>query len=172
VQSLVKLHGGEVVARSEGQGKGSEFVVTLPRAPEEVAEPASPVAPHPPRNGAARRVLLVDDNADARDLIADALQYFGHGVQAVADGAQALAVAASQEFDVALLDIGLPVMDGYELAQHLRRLRGNSLRIFALTGYGLEQDRARAKGAGFDGHFVKPVELDVLDAAIRGAASG
>jgi len=168
VRSLVTLHGGTVGVQSAGAGKGSEFTVTLP-ATAAAGAPRSrnDVPAREPSRGSGRRVLLVDDNVDARDMLAEALQYFGHRVWCAADGVQALSLTGAHEFDVALLDIGLPVMDGYELAHQLRLRKGKSLRIFALTGYGLDKDKAKALGAGFEEHFVKPVDLGALDGAIR-----
>ncbi len=169
VHTLVKLHGGTVSAQSNGPGTGSSFTVTLPLASERTfASPGAaalrPAATRPP----ARSVLIVDDNADARELFAETLQLMGHVVHQAGDGPHALELAELNDFDVALLDIGLPVMDGYELARELRRRKGPRLQLFAVTGYGLERDRAIAAGAGFDGHFVKPVDVVVLEAAIRG----
>ena len=169
VKSLVALHGGQVEAHSAGPGRGSEFVVRLPVADE--MSRASPVLSHPlpaastaataPDATVRSRVLVVDDNVDAADLLGEMLRRRGHEVVIAHDGAAAL--RARQTFcpDVALLDIGLPVMDGYELAQHLRALYPNApLRIIAVTGYGEAKDRARSKAAGFDEHLVKPVDGD------------
>ena len=158
VRRLVELHGGTVQAISEGPDRGSEFVVRLPAT--------TPVATHAPRRPAAsvtgRRVLLVEDNDDARESLARLLQLEGHDVTAVSDGASALEAARRQPPEVAFIDLGLPQMDGYELARHLRAALGETARLVALTGYGAAADRARTKAAGFDLHLVKPVDLDVL----------
>jgi signal transduction histidine kinase/ActR/RegA family two-component response regulator len=169
VKMLVQLHGGSVSAQSDGPGRGSRFTVRLPRAarPSEPAEPTpAPAAAHH-----AGRVLLVDDNVDAAVSLAEVLRSAGYEVRAVYDGAEALAAVEHFTPDIALLDIGLPGMNGYELAAALRadpRLKG--LLLIALTGYGREPDRARALAATFDQHFVKPVAMEaLLDAMARRA---
>ena len=171
VGSLVELHNGRVWAESRGSGRGSAFFVELPRAsaatiPTDV--PASPSEIEPPLAlNPGQRVLVVDDNDDARVILSEALIALGHEVRAAADGPSALSVA--QEFgpQVALLDIGLPVMDGYELARALREKSGGSLlRLIAVTGYGQESDRHRTRDAGFDAHLVKPVMLEDLARAL------
>ena len=166
VHNLVRLHGGRVDARSEGTGKGSTFEVRLPLV--------QGTAPSPQRtNGVVsqhRRVLLVDDNADAAALLATALEDAGHEVLVVHDGPQALAAIERYVPDVAVLDIGLPVMDGYELLSHLRaRPELANTEFIAVTGYGQPSDRERSKRAGFHHHLVKPVELATL---LRVIASG
>ena len=113
------------------------------------------------------RILIVDDNEDAADMLSDVLRVRGHQTQTAHDGPDALRVAAEFRPDVAFLDIGLPVMDGYELAGRLRELPGLSdLRIIAVTGYGQQADRERANAAGFERHLVKPVDVDDLEAAL------
>ena len=162
VKSLTALHGGRVEARSDGPGHGSEFVVRLPAATEApVAEPAgSTLAPPPPT---ARRILVIDDNRDAADMLAQLLASVGHEVEVAYDGPHALRVAESFAPQIAIVDIGLPVMDGYELAARLRELPfAGQLRLFALTGYGQVHDRARSQAAGFAAHFVKPISADLL----------
>ena len=158
VRNLVELHGGTVQAESGGLGKGSVFSVRLPVAAEEpaaieVSSVKNPVA------RASKRVLLVDDNEDALELLADVLRDAGHVVTTAKDGPTALEVMKTFHADVAILDIGLPVMDGYELAGRLRAELGHALpRLIALTGYGQESDRARARKAGFAEHLPKPIE--------------
>lgn len=115
-----------------------------------------------------RKILVVDDNADAADSLAEALQMLGHVVEVAYDGASALRVAPAFRPDIALLDIGLPTMDGYELGQQLRAALDNTtLKLIALTGYGRENDRRRTAAAGFDRHLVKPIDLDRLQSAIE-----
>jgi CheY-like chemotaxis protein len=154
-----------VVARSGGRGKGCEFTVRLPAAlPQDAAAPARPA----PRIDAARtgkgcRVLIVDDNVDAADSLAAILQARGHDVKVVYDPVAALRLAEDFAPEFALLDIGLPVMDGYELAIQLRQTPGASgSRFVALTGYGQQGDREKSFAAGFDHHMVKPVPVDEL----------
>jgi PAS domain S-box-containing protein len=154
VRQVVDLHGGRVRARSEGRGHGTEVEVRIPlaavvAAPEDAAAPTAP---------ARRRVLVVEDHDDGRDMLATTLGLHGHEVVAAATGAEALALAERGPVDVALVDIGLPDLDGYEVARHLRRRFGARLRLVALTGYGQPADRERAVAAGFDEHVVKPVD--------------
>jgi PAS domain S-box-containing protein len=169
VRSLLDMHGGRVEAKSAGLGKGSEFIVYLP-----FAEPVSPADTMPPSpravaaeqpNGALR-VLVVDDNADAAEMLGEVLRALGHTVEIAEDGPIALRVAASFLPDVAVLDIGLPVMDGFELAERMRELAQPPRRLIAVTGYGQAEDRARGVQAGFDAHLVKPIDIDVLEKAI------
>jgi signal transduction histidine kinase len=165
VRRLVEMHGGRVRAYSEGPGKGTEMVVRLParRAPEVPANGDDGEAPAPAVQ--PRRILVVDDNRDSAHSLATLLRLFGNEVQAAHDGASALAAAERFRPEVAILDIGLPGMDGYELARRLRQLPGlGSLRLAALTGYGSEEDRRRSRDAGFDDHLVKPVEMESLQA--------
>lgn len=164
VDNLVKLHGGAVRAASDGRGRGSTFTVELP---------ASTMAParSQPRLGAvtlarspgALRVLVVDDNEDAAEMMSEALAMLGYVVAVAHDGAAALRIVDTVAPDVALLDIGLPAMDGYELAGRLRQgPHGDRVRLVAVTGYGQASDRQRTSEAGFDAHLVKPVQLDVV----------
>jgi PAS domain S-box-containing protein len=156
---IVMLHGGTIVARSEGVGKGSEFIMRLPRLRFEVKpSEETPAQVRLPRGAQKRSVLVVDDNADAAASMAHLLRMVGHEVEIEHDGRAALDHIARSKPDVLLLDIGLPGMSGYEVAKHVRaRPEGQGLRIYALTGYGQEQDRQRAMESGFDGHLVKPV---------------
>ncbi len=173
VQNIVRLHGGEVVARSAGPGKGSEFVVRLPAIAAHTALSSQPEPTPPitlPIEG--RRVLLVDDNADAVDSLADMLRSFGHEVRVAYNGPEALRAVDGFRPQVAVLDIGLPVMDGVELATRLRDRVGSALRVFALTGYGSAEDHARTAQNGFEHHFVKPVDPTVLARAISVPAPG
>jgi PAS domain S-box-containing protein len=159
VKALVELHGGSVTASSDGPGQGSEFVVRLPGV---LAAPAAPAAPREqaPRPAARPlRVLIVEDRADAAESLALLLQLHGHEARVARDGPSALKEAASFGPDAVLLDIGLPGMDGYEVARRLRRQEGGGRALLvALTGYGAEDDRRRCLEAGCDGHLVKPAE--------------
>jgi signal transduction histidine kinase/DNA-binding response OmpR family regulator len=186
VQNLVELHGGHVHARSEGPGRGSEFVIELPAARDTLVPTPAPdtvLASQRPR--LESRILLVDDNVDAATALADVLTLLGHQVVVAHDGPQALAAAESFRADTALLDIGLPVMDGYELARLLRERwpdradqpgqpgqPGRPVRFVAITGYGQESDKERARAAGFDAHLVKPIDLAVLAALLQPRDTG
>ncbi len=155
---IVNLHGGSIVARSEGAGRGSEFELRLPRFGEALQMPAEP-APHEPSPPARKRsIVVVDDNDDAATSMAMLLRMMGHEVAVEHDGEAALERISTAPPDIVLLDIGLPGMNGYEVASHLRATpEGRDLRIYALTGYGQDEDRRRSEAAGFDGHLVKPV---------------
>jgi len=165
VKTLVHLHGGTVSADSEGLGCGAKFTVRLPQARDAIAADTGDTPPAVPVHHSGR-VLLVDDNADAAELLCVVLTDAGYDVRTANDGPTALALLDSFAPEVALLDIGLPGMDGYELAGRLRadpRLRSlKQLRLVALTGYGREPDRARALATHFDEHLVKPVGADQL----------
>lgn len=161
VRSLVAMHGGRVEARSEGLGKGSEFVVELPLLPEPVI-PGAPGA-DAPREFPARRILVVDDNADAGETLGILLEAFGAVVSVVQSGPAALSVLDSFEPDAVLLDIGMPEMDGYEVARRIRaRPAHRELLLIALTGWGQEGDHQRSGEAGFDHHLVKPPDIAKL----------
>jgi PAS domain S-box-containing protein len=166
VRALVELHGGSVTAHSDGPGKGSEFTVRLPLTRVVTATGT------PPRGMSAAdllpigaepdgpRVLVVDDNRDAAEALVDALNTLGFATRVAFDGPQALELAADFQPQVALLDIGLPVMDGFELARRLRDVAGlERIQLVAITGYGQDSDRKRSAEAGFAEHLVKPVEL-------------
>ena len=162
-KSLVTLHGGHIEAHSEGPGRGAEFVVRLPLVAGDDAPNGAPSAPKLPAVTSGLRVLVVDDNRDSADMVADVLRARGHEVVVAYDGPSALQARNTFVPEVALLDIGLPVMDGYELARALRKVDPASpLRIVAISGYAEEGDRVRSKAAGFDEHLVKPVDLDRL----------
>jgi signal transduction histidine kinase len=171
VKRLVELHGGTVAAHSEGSGRGSVFTVRLPlAAPDGAAgapKPDSGRMPALAQPGQAVRVLVVDDNQDAALLTLQALEAHGYQARIAFDGPAAIKEARAFQPDVALLDIGLPVMDGYETARQLRRQPGGeALKLVALTGYGQESDRQRSREAGFDEHLTKPVSLGRLIAAV------
>ncbi len=165
VKSLVELHGGSVAVHSEGVGRGAEFVVSLPLAAIDAAsERASTIA----GAGAGRDVLLVEDNADAADTLAEVLTLLGHRVRVARDGASGLVLARERKPDVILCDVGLPDMDGYEVARAVRgedSLRGT--RLVALTGYAQPEDLQRAVEAGFDAHLAKPPDPEALARALE-----
>ena len=171
VKSLVKAHGGIVGVRSDGPGRGSEFSVHLPAAagrPVDVLVPAPPVADPEPRG--AGRVLVVDDNQDAAELAAAVLSADGHQVSVAHSGFEALQQTSANTFDVVLLDIGLPDLDGYEVAAKLlARAPEAHCQLIAVTGYGQSHHRARSAEAGFTAHLVKPVEPAKLAEAVRRA---
>jgi signal transduction histidine kinase len=159
VRQLVELHGGTVTVRSDGPGKGSEFEVRLPAAAA-AADPEP--AKTPTRNGDGRHILIVEDNADARSTLETLLRLLGHRVEVASTGKDAVERALACRPEVALIDLGLPEMDGYAVARKLRADLGRGVRLVALTGHALEEDRRRTHEAGFDGHLVKPVELTEL----------
>lgn len=170
-RSLVQLHGGTIDAKSKGLGKGSEFVVELPLAKRRAAGPAVDVGrPRFPQtwkpNDGRNRVLVVDDNQDAAELYAAALARSGYEVKTAFDGPSALVAARAFLPHVCILDIGLPLMSGYEVAGCLRDEMGHDVRLVALTGYGQANDKQRAAEAGFEMHLTKPVETDELIAAV------
>ncbi len=164
---LAEMHGGRLEAASEGAGRGSEFTLHLSCVGlVEGGEPSPP--PAQPTAAPACRVLVVDDNRDAAHSVASFLELGGHEVRTAADGGEALVAAELFGPDVVLLDIGLPVLDGYEVARRLRQLpAGRGLLLLALTGYGQREDRLRTEAAGFDRHFVKPADPTVLLAHIE-----
>jgi PAS domain S-box-containing protein len=170
VRTLVQMHGGTATAHSDGPGQGSEFTVRLPGArgaPEKEPEAA---AAKP--NGRPAQVLVVDDHADAARSLAVLLRLWGHNVLLARDGPAALAAAAEHQPDIVLLDIGLPGMDGYQVAQQLRKAPGmEKALLIAMTGYGQEQDRRLAREAGFDHHLVKPVDLEALQSLLASAST-
>jgi PAS domain S-box-containing protein len=172
-RNLVELNGGSISAHSEGVGRGSEFVIRLPRpgAARSAGAAATPRATAPA--SARRRVLVVDDNADIADTLGGVLEALGCVAHIAYDGPSAIAVAATLDADLALIDIGLPVMDGYALARHLRSSPATSaMRLVAVTGYGQASDAQLASDAGFDEHVVKPFELDTLRDVLRRASRG
>jgi signal transduction histidine kinase len=163
VKKLTELHGGTIEARSEGQGKGSQFVVRIPRRTSPVAADRPEAEAAAARFGAVPlRILVVDDNRDAAGSLAELLRLGGHQVTVAHDGPQALELALADQPEIVFLDIGLPEMDGYEVCRQARALGLSDVRIIAMSGYGQLQDRQRSKAAGFDAHSVKPVELDEL----------
>jgi PAS domain S-box-containing protein len=201
VRSLVEQHAGSVSAHSDGPGTGSEFVVRLPVAPSQLAgagtrppearsipaeapsrasssrQPARAGLPAPrsralPESSARERILVVDDNEDGAEMLAEALQGMGYSTRIAHDAPAALSAAAEFSPQIAFLDIGLPVMDGYELASHLRALPGLAdIQLIALTGYGQQEDKRRTRAAGFHHHLVKPVDMSVIEATLKARTS-
>jgi len=172
VERLVALHHGEVQVRSEGLGAGAEFRVALPCISEvRDADVRAVDFEQLIKRTRGKRVLVVDDNADAAETIAVFLRLVGHDVQTANDGFQAITCVQSFAPEVAVLDIGLPGMDGYELARRLAEGRSKPL-LIALTGYGQRDDRARSHAAGFQHHFIKPANPHELHAAIARHAVG
>jgi two-component system CheB/CheR fusion protein len=168
---IVELHGGRIDAHSAGLGKGAEFVVTLAVLPAMSEEVRPPVIPEPVRQKAAR-VLLVEDNPDVAEGLAMLLEVLGHRVRAVYDGVAAMDAARANIPDVMLVDIGLPGIDGYEVARRVRRDPDlKHIVLVALTGYGRDEDKKQAMAAGFDYHIVKPVSPDALHGLMTRLAS-
>lgn len=163
VKSLVELHGGTVGVRSEGENRGSEFRVSLPvlAAPSESGDNGSslPAAAH----GPSRRVLVVDDSEQAADMLKQVVELLGHDVRTAYDGKSAIEHAAAFRPNIILMDLGMPVMDGYDAARYIRTQPwGREMALVALTGWGQREDRVRTRDAGFDDHLVKPVTSDQL----------
>jgi signal transduction histidine kinase len=173
VRNLVQMHGGDVSAYSAGEGRGSTFTITLPDSVADEPPPLSAVAAAPQAPEAeveavaGLSVLVVDDNQDAADSLGELLGALGYRATVAYDPAQAIALASATMPDVAILDIGLPGMDGFELAGHLRGLPDSAaLRLIALSGYGQENDKSRSRDAGFAAHLVKPVNIADLQTSL------
>jgi len=165
VRKIVELHGGRIHAHSDGPGRGSRFVVELPLAAAAAPAPAATAD----TAGQRQRILVVDDNFDAAATAALILEQLGHEVRVAHTAAAALAECMRSRPTVAILDIGLPDMDGYALAAAIRR-GGSDTRLVALTGYGQQADLGRASAAGFDLHLTKPATLDDLRRAVSAGA--
>lgn len=164
VRLLVELHGGKVEAASAGLGKGSTFTVTLPLSQGSAVAPQAQPAK---RSATGRHVLLVEDSIDNREMLQALLEMDGHRVDVAADGLQAVQRGLALKPDVAIIDIGLPGIDGYEVAERLRAELGQRIVLVALTGYGMPEDRMKASRAGFNAHLIKPVGLPELEAALH-----
>ncbi len=166
VKNLIEMHHGTVEAHSAGLGKGCEFVIRLPLMPQEQQrlEEEREEAPPEPVRFSGRRLLVVDDNTDAADSLAILLRLQGHEVWVAYDGPAALDMAKSHQPEMVFLDIGMPGMDGYEVARRLRQQpKLESVWLAALTGWGQQEDRRRTAEAGFDHHLVKPVDPTALE---------
>ncbi|HYC37855.1 MAG TPA: ATP-binding protein [Usitatibacter sp.] len=167
VRRLAELHGGSAMVHSEGEGRGSTFVVRIPA----IEPPSVPVAGAATRSpGEARTVLIVEDNDDARETLQALLEMAGHRVVTASDGHAGLEKALAIAPDIALVDVGLPGIDGHELARRLRAAAGQGTVLVALTGYGSREDREKALAAGFDDHITKPVEPARVAELVAGAA--
>lgn len=168
VKGLVEMHGGSIKARSEGEGKGSEFAVRLPAA-SAPADPA-PLPDAPAKNAEPDgrcRILLIDDNVDAADSLGQILELMDHEVRTAYDGESGIEAARAFRPDIVLCDIGMPKMNGYDTARALRsEAWGKDTVLVALTGWSHEEDRRKSAEAGFDHHLVKPVEVDTLMALL------
>jgi signal transduction histidine kinase len=170
VKRLVELHGGTVEAHSAGRGAGSELILRLPAAPPLVHATArsDPDPAAGQQTSAGRRIVIADDNVDAAECLAEALRAAGNEVRVAHDGLSALAAVASLRPHVAFIDIGLPELDGYEVARRVRAEHpADGPRLVALTGFGRESDLARARAAGFDAHVVKPANLDLITSLLE-----
>jgi signal transduction histidine kinase/ActR/RegA family two-component response regulator len=168
VKTLVELHGGSVRAHSEGEGRGSEFVIRLPlaAAPDRDAQPQADA--RAPDRLAGKRVLVVDDNRDAAESLGTLLRLLGAEVRVAYDGPDAVAAIATYHPAVVLLDIGMPGMDGHEVARHIRQQPAlKDVVLIALTGWGQDEDRNRSRSAGFDAHLVKPADIAAIAAVMR-----
>jgi CheY-like chemotaxis protein len=165
VRELAELHGGSVEAKSAGPNYGSEFVVRLPllKNASHAGQPLRKQAGHE----TPRRIVLIDDNIDAAESLAMLLRLKGHEVHVAYDGPGGVALALKTLPDCVLVDIGLPGIDGYEVAKRLRSHDGDGMLLVALTGYGQAEDRMRSEQAGFDHHLVKPVSQEVLEALLQ-----
>jgi len=167
---LAEMHGGSIEAKSEGPGKGAEFVVTLPLAPDQ--QPAPAAGAPAGAQLSPRRILVVDDNRDAADSLSLVLKFLGADVRVARDGPEALAAFADYDPSVVLLDIGLPGIDGYEVA---RRIRGAAPAqpplLVAVTGYGTPEDRQHALSTGFDAFMVKPFDIEAFERLLREKAA-
>jgi CheY-like chemotaxis protein/two-component sensor histidine kinase len=168
-RTLVEMHGGAVEARSEGPGRGSEFAVRLPLSADSHASPAHcPQTTPAAALQRATRILVVDDSRDAADSLGVLLELLGAEVRVAYDGRAALDVFSTYRPRVVLLDIGMPGMDGYEVARRIRQHpRSEQVTLIALTGWGQERDRRNSEAAGFDRHLIKPVDFDALQGLLR-----
>jgi PAS domain S-box-containing protein len=173
VRTLVERHGGTIDAKSAGLGLGSEFIFRLPLLQNDDTLPAQSEPPQRPATRFGRRVLVVDDHADAADSLAKLLEVEGHDVRIARNGPAAILAATSDPPEVMFLDLGMPGMDGFEVARRIRADLGTrNVSIVAMTGWGQEEDRRRTRDAGFNHHLVKPVELERLRELLADGPSG
>jgi CheY-like chemotaxis protein len=170
VKNVVELHDGTVEAHSRGLGHGSEFVVRLPTPVEAGEQPSEQPAP-PARDvhAPSQRILIVDDNRDSAESLMSLLQLIGHDAGVAHDGVQGLDAARSFRPDVVLLDLGLPKLNGFDVARRIREEPwGKTMALVALTGWGGPEEQEKTKRAGFDAHLVKPVHHDALTRCLAG----
>jgi CheY-like chemotaxis protein len=165
VKRLVDLHKGRIDVTSAGPGRGSAFTVRFPRIEPAATPPASKPAPAPTR--ARRRILIVEDNTDARQMLRHLLELSGDEVHEAEDGVRGLEQALVLHPDAVIIDLGLPGLDGYQVAQRIRAANRRNMVLIAVTGYGQREDRLRSSAAGFDAHFTKPVDPTALDALLQ-----
>ena len=171
VRRLVELHGGTIVASSEGEGRGSRFIVRMKQIPS--AGTSAGLSRPRERRARTRRVLLIEDSADAREMLRTMLELAGHVVFDAADGARGLELLTVVQPDVGIIDIGLPGMDGYQLAKRIREEpQGRGMLLLALTGYSVPADATLSPDRGFDYHLVKPIDLDQLTRLLSETAQG
>ena len=171
VRTFVEMHGGSVDAHSDGDGAGSRFVIRIPHAPVP-ARPDAPIDAALSHDRQRCRILVVDDNTDNADSLTELLALSGHEVHKAYSGESALHVAAQFHPDVAILDIGLPDIDGHEVARRMRADGATAhAKLIALSGWGQPSDRALSSAAGFDEHLVKPADLDAILKLIRSSAT-
>jgi CheY-like chemotaxis protein len=171
VKKLVEMHSGTVRLESAGLGLGAEFIQTMPALVVDTPKvPVNTVTQSDDVASTPKDILIVDDNRDAAESLGALLRLHGHTVRVVHDGAQGIQQSRVDPPGIVFLDIGLPGMDGYEVCRQLRAEGSDALRIFAITGYGQERDRERARDAGFDAHFVKPVDLSRILQVVAAAA--
>ncbi len=168
MRSLVELHGGTVVADSEGVGKGTELTIRLPRTQVAELPRAAPLSDEVP----PMRLVVVEDNGDIRETLKELLELDGHHVEAAADGKAGLALITSTRPELAFVDLGLPGLDGFQVAEKVRVQLGTSVWLVALSGYGQPEDRERALKAGFDAHLTKPLDSQGLQNALRLGRAG
>lgn len=163
---LTMLHGGEIRASSDGPGRGARFTVILPMREAGMPERARPQ--EPPAGGQARRVVAIEDNPDVRETLRQLVSLWGHAVSAAGDGVSGLKLILQDRPDVALIDVGLPGLNGYEVAREIRKvIPREDIRLVAITGYGQPADRQKAVEAGFDDHLLKPILPEVLEQLLR-----
>src|SRR5258708_783323 len=170
-KQLVEMHGGRVGARRKGLGRGCEFEGSMPLGADRKEKDATAIDDAPRERARAPSVLIVEDNVDAAESLSMLLEFLGHEGRLETTGAAALETLRSKDFQAVLIDIGLPDMDGYEVARQIRMLPGSRTKLLvALTGYGQEEDKRRALSAGFDQHLVKPVDVEHLQNLLTGSA--
>jgi CheY-like chemotaxis protein len=172
-KGLVEMHGGTIEARSAGPGKGSAFIVRLPLGDVTKVPSQGRADPQEPRVVVSRRVLIADDNRDAAESLAILLRFDGHDVVVANEGDAALRLFEAHKPDVALLDIGMPLLSGYEVARLIRAsANGEQVLLVAVTGWGQEKDRRESREAGFDHHLTKPVEPEAVSKLMQPVRQG